>query len=312
MKRNLFFVGTLLLSFIFLSSFSLRENPQDPPRGKKSEKHIKLVTVDDDGKKMELDTVIEGDNVFVWNGDTIGGKKDLKWISEDDMDFDFDMDIDVKESADGKMIIMKSGKGGAPMIREFKMDGDSNKIVRVRVKKDGPQGDHDIMMWNNKAGNKMLFHGPEISGMPNPHKMMIMKSQNRGNVIDLSDPGIISYDKKELKDGKEKITIIRNKPAEKDIEMHEEIIIGGSEGGPMMLHKGHATKSKTVKVIKDDDGNITIFEDGKERKIKAGEEKGAFISEDGNVFHIKTIKEGDKEKMEVKVEVEEQVKKEKK
>ena len=142
--------------------------------------------------------------------------------------------------------------------------------------------------------------------------MMILKSQNNGNVIDLSDPGIISYDKKELKNGKEKITIIRNKPVEKDIELRQEIIIRGDEDGAMILQDGHPTKSKTVKVIKDDDGNITIFEDGKERKIKAGEEKGAFISEDGNVFHIKTIKEGDMEKMEVKVEVEENVKKEKK
>ena len=53
------------------------------------------------------------------------------------------------------------------------------------------------------------------------------------------------------------------------------------------------------------------MKDGKERKIKAGEGENAFISEDGNVYHIKTTKEGDKEKMEVKVEVEE-VKKEKK
>lgn len=310
MKRILSITAIFSLTLFLLSSFSLRENPQDPPRGKKSEKHIKLISVGDDGKKMELDTVIEGENVFVWNGDTIGGEKELKWVSEGDFDFDMDMDIDVQEMGDGKVIIMKSGKGGAPMIQEFKMDGDSNKIVRVRVQKDGMENDHDVMMWNSKEGNKMLFHSPQMGGME-PHKMIRIEKGNKGNVIDLSDPGIISYDKKELKDGKEKITIIRNKPVEKDIELHEEIIMQGAGNQQMLFHGDHAKQSKTVKVIKDDNGNITIFEDGKERKIKAGEGENAFISEDGNVYHIKTTKEGDKEKMEVKVEVEE-VKKEKK
>lgn len=39
-----------------------------------------------------------------------------------------------------------------------------------------------------------------------------------GNVIDLSDPGVISYKKKKLSGGREKITVIRNEVTEKQNE----------------------------------------------------------------------------------------------
>ena len=70
MKRILSQTILPVLSFFILSSFSIRETPQDPPRGKKAEKHIKMVKVDDEGNKVELDTIIAGDEIFVWNGDT--------------------------------------------------------------------------------------------------------------------------------------------------------------------------------------------------------------------------------------------------
>ena len=84
MKRILSVILLSGFALFVLSSFSIRENPQDPPRGKKTEKHIKMVKVDDNGKKIELDTVIAGDEILVWNGDTISGGKELKWISKDD------------------------------------------------------------------------------------------------------------------------------------------------------------------------------------------------------------------------------------
>ncbi len=240
MKRILLITGILGLTFLFTSAISIRETPQDPPRGKKT-KHIKMVKVDDNGKKTELDTVIEGDNVFIWNGDTIGGEHKLKWVSEGAVEMDFD--IDVEESADGNVIIMKSGKGGK----------------------------HNVMMFGGDEGdNEMIFRAPHMVGAPHAPKMMMMKMHNQGNVIDLSDPGIISYEKKDLKDGKEKITIVRKKPTEKDMELHEEIIMHGG-GAPMMIHSGHPGhpgEAKTIKVILSDDGNIEIIEDGKVRHVK--------------------------------------------
>src|SRR5665811_189021 len=132
MKRILLVVTIFGSAFFLLSSFSIRETPQAPPRGKKTEKHIKLEKVDESGNKLSLDTIIEGDVVFVWNGDTIGGSKDLKWITKDDFVMDslhknMKFDIDITDDGEGKVFIMKSGKKNTPFIYEFKSDGDSAK-----------------------------------------------------------------------------------------------------------------------------------------------------------------------------------------
>ena len=265
MKRILLITGILGLTILFTSAISIMESPQDPPHGKKT-KHIKMVKVDDNGKRTELDTVIEGDNVFIWNGDSIGGEHELKWVSEGDIEMDFD--IDVEESADGNVIIMRTSKTGKPLAPE----------------------------------------------------MMMMKMHKQGNVIDLSDPGIISYEKKDLKDGKEKITIVRKKPTEKEMEMHEEIIMHGGSAHPMIIHSGHSIhsahpghpkKAKTIKVISSDDGNIEIIEDGKVRHVKMNGENVKIIEEDGKIIRIEEINDGNEKTIKVKV-VEEEVEKEKK
>lgn len=271
MKRILSMTGILGLTILFTSAISIRETPQDPPRGKKT-KHIKMVKVDSDGKTTELDTVIEGDNIFIWNGDTIGGEHKLKWVSEGDFEMDFD--IDVKETADGKIIILKSGKGG----------------------------EHNVMMFGGDEGeNEMIFGVPHMVGAPHGPKVMMMKMHKQGNVIDLSDPGIISYEKKDLKDGKEKITIVRKKPTEKDMEMHKKIIMHGGTAHPMMIHSGHSGKAKTIKIISSDDGNIEIIEDGKVRHIEMNGENVKIIEEDGKIIRIKEIHDGDAKTIKVKV-----------
>jgi len=257
MKRILPIAGILGLTILITSAISIREIPQDPPRGKKM-KHIKIVKVDDNGKKTKLDTTIEVENVFVWNGDTIGCEHELKWVSEGDIEMDFDIDVE-DFAADGKVITMKTGKGEMPF-------------------------------------------SPE---------MMMMRMRNRGNVIDLSDPGIISYEKKDLKDGKEKITIVRKKSTEKEMEMHEEFIMHGGSAHPMMIHSGHPGKAKTIKVISSDDGNIEIIENGKVRHVKMDGENVKIIEEDGKIIRIKEINESDEKTIKVEV-VEEKVEKKEK
>ena len=297
MNSILSITASLALAVLFPSSFSFREAPQDPPRGKKVEKHIQIKKIDEDGNKMELDTVIEGDNVFVWQGDTISGGHEMKWVSKEDFDFDFDsdmdFDIDVKETADGKVIIMKSDIDGKKIVKEIKIDMD------------GLPGEHEFMM----------LHAPEVAGFPHPPhapKTLFIQHQSKKNVIDLSDPGIISYNKKKMKNGTEKITIVRKQVSEEELEFNEEIILHGDENHSMMIHEGHPGKSKTIKIIKDDNGNVEIIEDGKLMQIKEGSGNGKFITDDGNVYHIKETIDGDEKKMEVKVEVIEEVEKEEK
>jgi len=318
MKRFLSITGIFALAILFTSAISILELPQDPPTKKKMKKKIKMVKVDENGKKIELDTVIEGDNVFVWQGDTIGGSKELKWLSKDEFDmdslhqhFEMNMDIDYEMTGDGngRVIIIKSDDGNKRIVKEFKMDGDSMHKFLIDIDEDGEHADHDIMMWNSKGGNKMIFHSDEMIGGPHPAhapKMMFIGNKKKSNVIDLSDPGIISYNKKLNKDGTEKITIVRKQVPEEDKELNEKIIIHGNSG-LMQIHEGHPGEVKRIKVVKSDDGNIEIIEDGNVWNVKKGSGDSKFITEDGKVIQIKEIKEGDETKVEVivKEEVEE-------
>ena len=286
MKRILSITGILTLAVLFMSAISINYYPQDPPQ-KKKKKHIKMVKVDEDGKKMELDTVIDADEVFVWNGDTIGDGKELKWIGEGDFDFDSD--------GEGNVFVMKSGDKTAPAIYEFKSDGDSVKKYKIKIASDG-EFDEDVMFWNDKDHNQMMFNAPHAP------KVVRIKKQKSGNVIDLSDPGIISFDKKELKDGREKITIIRNKPSEEDVELEEEIIMQGAGSHPMIIHDGHPQKTERVMIMKKDGGEIEVIEDGAVWDIKEGDTDVKVIEKDGKKITIKKIREGDEVKVDVEVE----------
>lgn len=249
MKSILAATGIFALAALFISAVSIGEMPQDPPRG---EKHVQLMKIDDKGNKTELDTVLKAGQIFVWNGDTIGDGKEMKWISkggnltfDSDMDFDFDFDADSLH----KVFVTQFGKN-----------------------------------------------------LPMAPKMMMIRDRKKGNVIDLSDPGIISFEKKELKDGKEKITIIREKPSEEEMEINEEIMIPGVPPVPMKFHSGMPHKAKTIKVIAGDDGKVEIIEDGKLMHVDEMNDDVKVIEKDGKKIVIHKKKEGDEVKVDVEVE----------
>ena len=318
MKRILTVTGILAFAFLLLS---IRENPQDPPRGKKVEKHIKMVKVDEDGKKVKLDTIIKGDDVFVWNGDTIGGAKELKWISKGDFvldslhkNMDFDFDFDIENDGEGNVFIMKSGKGGKSIVREYKMDGDAKHKFLMEIDEEGKHSDHDVMMWNSKEGNEMIIRAPKMAWVPHPPhapNIAFFGQKKQSNIIDLSDPGIISYDKKKMKNGTEKITIIRKEIKDEDIEIHNEMILHGT-GDHSMMNGDTPKKAKSIKVLRKDGGEIEIIEDENIFHLGEKSENIKVIKEDGKIIHIKEIKEGGQKKVEVKVEVEEEKEKEEK
>ncbi|HDR51691.1 MAG TPA: hypothetical protein ENN90_08755 [Mariniphaga anaerophila] len=216
MKQVMFTIGFLLGSFLLFTSFSLRENPQDPPRGEKGEKakrHIRLEKIEN-GEKTVLDTVIEGNQVFVWNGDTIGSAKELKWIGKEN----------------------------------FAMDSIHKNFEFRFLESDGP-------------GDKRFMFAPQPPRAPKmPHVVQLQKNL-RGNVIDLSDSGIISYKKKKLSGGREKITIIRNEPSEEDMEKDVLITIPDAPDPEFWMSADGPGKMKTIKVINKDDGEMEITED---------------------------------------------------
>jgi hypothetical protein len=193
MTRFLFVTGFLLSTMLVFSSFKILENQQDLKNIKKTQKHIKLLKIDDEGNKTELDTVIENDDVFVWNGDTIATDDEWTWVFDNDFHPDsvlekLDFDFEIEEGDSGETIVMKSRKG-KPFMHRFKFD------------KDFP---------------------PRPPLPPAPPKIFHIEKSKRSNVIDLSDPGIVSFKKSKKKDGLEKITIIRKEPDEKGAEVMEE------------------------------------------------------------------------------------------
>jgi len=257
-------------AFLLLSSFSIRENPQDPPRGEKTEKHIKMIKTED-VKTVEIDTIIEGDQIFVLHGDTIGGKE-LKWISKDDFEMDsihqnFDMNLEyrIEDDGEGNMFMMKSGKGGYTMM------------------------------------------APNCPNAPFPPHIMMMDAHRNKNIIDLADPGIISYDKKIQKNGTEKITIIRKQIPEEE-EMEEDMMMHPPHGSGAFFYGDAPQHVKTIKVIKSDDGTTRIFEDGDVIQMEGKEGTTKFVGDDGKVIIVKEIKEGDQKKVEVTVEEEKEKK----
>jgi hypothetical protein len=213
MKRILVIFGIWVVVFLVGSSFSLRENPQDPPRGKKSEKHIRMVKIDEKGNKVELDTILQGDQVFVWQGDTIGGEMEWDRMGKDGFAFDsLQKDMDFDFSDEENFISIRTGKKNGPMIYEFRSDGDSLETFDIRMLKEGLQGEHNMEMWHDKNGEKRMA-APGILAPPVPPRVRFLGRQSQ-NVIDLGDDNVISYKKKKLSGGREKITVIRNEAKE--------------------------------------------------------------------------------------------------
>ena len=304
--KKIFSVAAIFgTAFLFVSAVMFTDVPQDPPK-KKVKKHINVVQVED-GEKVELDTVLETDEVFVWMGDTIGGSKTLKWISKDDVNldslhqhFDMDFEYEIEKDDNGHVFILKSGKG-LKDVGPVEIHADS---IRYVISNSDKKGNRFIVRGGNN--DELFLTAPNVAGVPprihTPGALLFDKTQS-GNVIDLSDPGVISYKKKKLKDGREKITIIRNEVEDENKEIREEIIIHGDQ--PVMWHAKTPGKSKKVKIIKEDDGKVEIIEDEDVWTVKEGEERVKVIEKDGNVIHIREINKDGEKKVEVKVEVEE-------
>jgi hypothetical protein len=252
--KNLFFIlGVLLASFLLFSSFSLRENPQDPPRGEKSERHLKLIKVED-GKKTELDTIIKGDNIFVWNGDTIS-----------------------------------SGKGFNFFMSELPNLDSLHKNFSFHFNSDDDHIAPPFVM------------PPDAPRPPKAPHIFHFKNKSGENIIDLSDPGIISYKKSDKSGGREKIVIIREKNEENE---NEEVDISWTANPSGFLVKAPPKIEKRIKVIKNEDGEIEIIEN-EDLKLKSNGESIKVLEENGKVIVIKEKKKKGKNEVEVEVEVKE-------
>jgi len=222
MKNKLLLFGTIGLTGVMLSSFMLVQKGAEAQEPKKS-RHIKMTKIEN-GKKMELDTVFTNDNVFVWNGDTVNPVKHVgKFRSSG---YDKMQRVDVKvDRQDGKEKVMivkhRGGKSGEPMI--WNMDsGDDMEIITEDCDSLGKKVVIRKMMKGGDANHMIYLNDRDLNGFPPPPPppvppvppvphMNMMKMHHSGQVIDLNDPNIVFYKKKEMKGGLEKIEIVRKK-----------------------------------------------------------------------------------------------------
>ena len=220
MKNKLLSFGIVGLTGVLLSSFVLVQRGHETQEPKKS-RHIKMMKVEN-GKKMELDTVLTGDDVFVWNGDTINPVKHSKKFSPSGFDKMQHTDVNVdRQNGNEKVVIInnRGGKKGEPMI--WNMDsGDDMDIVtedndslgkRIVVRKRMRNDGENNMIYFNGADMKHFPSMPPMPPIPPMPHMKMMKTQHSGQIIDLNDPNIVSYRKKDMKGDMEKIEIIRKK-----------------------------------------------------------------------------------------------------
>lgn len=279
MKKAFRFFGLTLSSMVLLLAITFIVNAQEQEK-KETKRHIKIVRVVD-GQKVSLDTIVENDNPFVWNGDTIkgsGGIKHMKgekgkWASENIYEFRTSGD-----TKGGKMVIVGDSDGKV-MMHQF--DGMNDSVKHIVIRKQ--PGSNKAFIWHGKPGDENFdFEVPPIPPappVPSTPRVVIgnrMLPHFNANVIDLSDPGIISYRKKKMKDGTEKIEIVRKQVKEGDVSH---------------LGAGVVVTPKTT-------GEIEWVGEGGPGKVRV--EK---IVRDGKLIQIEEVETGDGGK-EVKVEVE--------
>ncbi len=164
MKNTLLTFGLLGLTAALLSSFAFTQKSGEVQEPQKT-RHI-IMTKIENGKKMKLDTVLLGDGIFVWDGDTVN------------------------------------------LVEHHRMFDPSgfNRMPRVDNGKD-----HRLSMDDGDGIPK-----PPAPPVPPFSHMKVMKMQRHRKIIDLNDPNIISYKKKDMSGDREKIEIIRKKSG--DIE----------------------------------------------------------------------------------------------
>lgn len=218
MKTTLKIATMAVLAFTSINTFaqSTSENSTDE---KPVKKHLTIVKIED-GVKTELDTVITGDDSrFFFNG----GMDEFEW--EGDMPTMPDS-LMMRNMRHFRFEGRPDGKGPHHEMHVFR-DLDDQKDIQTFEFVDGDSTRHMMFIHNGDRRPDMLnFGGPEAPMPPHAPAMMHFKSQRMGNntnVIRLDSPDIISYKKKTMKDGTEKIEIVRKQPTQKQVDVKAEV-----------------------------------------------------------------------------------------
>lgn len=168
----------------------------------KKTRHIKMTKIEN-GKKMEIDTVLTGNDVFVWNGDTINPEKHIKGFSPSE--------FDKRHPEKVHRVIMHADSGEDVRVINEEEDTLGQKIIIHKRMRNGDEKDHLIYLDGPDNG-----HFPPVPPVPLIPHIKRFKGMHSSKMINLNDPNVISFKKKDISGGREKIEIIRKKATDAD------------------------------------------------------------------------------------------------
>lgn len=211
--RNRVMAGTVLTALLFsVSSFTFSpfvDAPlaDNPPQIK--EQRVKVI-VKKDGKETKIDTTFNLPDEKMINAkvDSMLKKFDVEGIGSKKID------VLIQQHPGKRMKIIKRGEN-LPGDEQFDImiqHGDSGLTKHVRkIIRIGANG--DFISMDDSNNNELL---PPPPPPPPPPFMMNEQFGSDAFSFDTNDASIISYDKKDIGKGLEKITIIRKKKVGRD------------------------------------------------------------------------------------------------
>lgn len=212
-----------LTAVLLLPSVAFSQTPDQ-----KKTRHIKMTKIEN-GKRMEIDTVLTGDNVFVWNGDTINPEKHIKRFNPSEFDKMHSPGMDKgqkkvriikhRDEAMDDRLIMHGDSGEAYQITTNEGDTTGRKVIIHKRLRNGDKNDRFIYLHSLNGE-----HFPPVPPVPPVPPMRMFRGNQSGKAINLNDPNVISFKKKDISGGREKIEIIRKKTNEsEDMEFNFEM-----------------------------------------------------------------------------------------
>ena len=220
--KMVFFLGVFLMSTLLSFGQSADKKAPSPKSEQKKERHVKVM-ISQNGKVTKIDTTFNmaDEKMVKLKVDSI--LKKLNVVDGKDGNAEI-----VIIKGDNKMMHWEQKSGNHPgeqEIRVFYQEGDSGtvkhqkKVVRI-----------------SHGGGDMAVFGPDGALMPPPpppppmpaiHMRSFKMAGGDPFAMDPNNKDIISYDKKDIGKGLEKITIVRKKqtphPDAKEVEMKVEV-----------------------------------------------------------------------------------------
>lgn len=209
MKKN------MISAFAGLSAiFWITLNPVIAQDQQEAKRQIKIVKVKD-GNTTVVDTIIagRGPGLFVPGDRTPDPDRIIEWVSRD-----------VLGEATGdsvkSVIIIRKGQGEEPFFLH-RRSGSADSLFRQRFmmeRRMANTGDSILIFRDRQMPGLRRFPSRDsrMPFAPAVPRIQMLRGQN-ANVINLNDKGIISYKKKKMSGGREKITIIREEVKEPEI-----------------------------------------------------------------------------------------------